>query len=246
VLLGLWPAVLAAQATTPPAFDVASVKLVVRDVPNHPVGLRINHGTLNVDDGRLRQIIGLAYGIQRVNVLGGPDWIDIDKFTIIAKADSPDATPEQIKLMLQTLLAERFKLALHKDTKEIRVYTLTVGKNGSKLKETPEEEKGSSNVGGTPRGLQMVYRKANILLLVNTLANMLGSPVVDKTGLTGRYDIRLEWTDDRFRRPADSMSADLAPDLFTALEEQLGLKMEVKKGPAEVLVVDHAERASEN
>jgi uncharacterized protein (TIGR03435 family) len=87
VLFVLWPVTLVAEVGTQPTFDVASVKPVLGDVPNHPVGLRINHGTLTVDDAQLRQIIGLAYGIQRVNVQGGPNWFDKDKYNIIAKAE---------------------------------------------------------------------------------------------------------------------------------------------------------------
>lgn len=184
-----------------------------------------------------------------MNVQGGPDWLDRDKYIIVAKAESADATPEQIKAMLQTLLAERFKLGVHRETKDLNVYTLVVGKNGSKLQEATEEQKSSSSVTGTNRGLQMVYQKVALPLLINTLANMLGSPVLDKTGLAGRYNFKLEWADPRFGRPGNGTDAppvDSFPDLFTALEEQLGLKMEVKKGPVEVLVVDHAERATEN
>jgi uncharacterized protein (TIGR03435 family) len=81
---------------------VASVKPVVGVVPSHPVGLRIQHGTLNVDDGQLRQIVGLAYGIQRVRVQGGPAWLDMDKYNIVAKAESADASPDDIKAMLRT------------------------------------------------------------------------------------------------------------------------------------------------
>src|SRR4051812_9930166 len=122
LLVILWPTALIGQSAPPPAFEVASIKPVLGEVPNHPVGLRVNHGTLKVDDGRLRQIIGLDYSIQRVNVQGGPRWLDEDKYNIIAKAESPDVTQEQIKAMLQTLLAERFKLAVHKETKELPVY----------------------------------------------------------------------------------------------------------------------------
>lgn len=237
------------QQTSQPSFDVASVKPVVGVVPNHPVGLRIHHGTLNVDDGQLRQIVGLAYEIQRVRVQGGPAWLDMDKYNIVAKAENADASPDDIKAMLRTLLAERFKLAVHRETKDLPVYTMVVGKNGSKLQEATEEQKSSSSVRGTSRGLQMTYQKVAMPLLINTLANMLGSPVLDKTGLTGRYNFTLEWTDERFRRPANGPDApefEAFPDLFSALQNQLGLKLEVKKGPVEVLVVDHAEKATEN
>jgi uncharacterized protein (TIGR03435 family) len=191
----------------------------------------------------LRQIVRLAYEIQRVRVQGGPAWLDMDKYNIVAKAESADASPDDIKAMLRTLLAGRFKLAVHRETKDLPVYTIVVGKNGPKLQEATQEQKGSSNVRGTSRGLQMTYQKVAMPLY------MLGSPVLDKTGLTGRYNFTLEWTDERFRRPAngpDAPEVETFPDLFSALQNQLGLKLEVKNGPVEVLVIDHAEKATEN
>jgi uncharacterized protein (TIGR03435 family) len=235
-----------------PEFEVASVKPVVREVPNHPVGLRIHHGTLNVDDARLRQIIGLAHSISARECPGraelAPSWLDMDKYNIVAKAENTDASPEQIKAMLQTLLADRFKLAVHRETKELPVYTLVVGKRGSKLREATEEEKGSTNMRGTSRGIEMVCQKASMALLINTLANMLGSPVLDKTGLTGRYDFTLEWAPDssQVQRQGNGTPVEPGPDIFGALQEQLGLRLEKKNGPVEVLVVNHAEKASEN
>ena len=152
--------------------------------------------------------------------------------------------------MLQTLLADRFKLLVHRETKELDVYSLVIGKNGPKLQEAKEEERtGATPVVG-PLGLRWTFLKMPMAGgLVNFLANTLDSPVLDKTELKGFYDFKLEYTDPRFQRPGSGgtpQSLDAPPDLFGALQEQLGLKLEKKKGPGEVLVVDHAEKASEN
>jgi uncharacterized protein (TIGR03435 family) len=234
-----------------PQFEVASVKPINRPVAPHAVGLRIHHGTLNIDAAALRQIIGLAYGIQRVRVQGGPDWLDSELYDLVAKAESADANPEQIKVMLQALLADRFKLAVHRETKELPVYTLVVAKNGSKLQEAKAERTNVTNTAEAGR-IQMGFQKHSLAVLVNFLANMLGSPVLDKTGLTGVYDFKLEWAPDLPRRPngdapmLNGVPVESGPDIFAALQEQLGLRLERKKGPAEVLIVDHAEKASEN
>jgi uncharacterized protein (TIGR03435 family) len=154
--------------------------------------------------------------------------------------------------MLQALLADRFKLAVHRETKELPVYTLAVGKNGSKLQEAKEDEKTDFTLGAAGGRLQRGFQKQGLAILVNMLANMLDSPVLDKTGLNGHYDFKLEWAPDLPRRVDGSapmlngVTVESGPDIFMALQEQLGLKLEKKKGPAEVLIVDHAEKASEN
>jgi uncharacterized protein (TIGR03435 family) len=236
-------------APAPLEFEVASIK--PRPVAPGAMMVTFRHGTLNVDIARLRQIIGLAYAIQRVRVQGGPSWLDTEQYVIAAKAGSADASWDQARTMLQTLLADRFKLAVHRETKELDVYSLVVGKNGSKLQAAKEDEKTDTTQVRTQSGLQMTFQKMPIVGLVNTVANILGSPVLDKTELKGFYDFKLEWTPDgsQFRKPGNdglAQSVDSAPDLIGALQEQLGLKMEKKKGPGEVLVVDHAEKASEN
>src|SRR5262245_20149706 len=115
-------------------FEVASVKPVYPLGGPHVVSLHINHGRLNIDAAELRQIVGLAFGIQRIRVLGGPGWADSDQFDIVAKAQNADATPDEIRLMLQTLLAERFRLEVHREMKEMPSYSLNLAKSGSKLK----------------------------------------------------------------------------------------------------------------
>lgn len=226
-------------SASPSEFEVASIKLVNHPVPLHAVSLNISHGTLTMDAAALRQMIGLAYGIQRVRVLGGPNWLDSDLYDLVAKAEKSDASPDDIRAMFQTLLADRFQLKIHRETKVLTVYSLEVGRNGSKLIEAKVGE--AAVIGNAPTG-GLTVQKGSVRLLVNTLANILGAPVVDKTGLTGTYDFTLQWTNPSALNGPDSEF----PSLVTAVQEQLGLRLESQKGPGEILVVDHAEKASAN
>src|SRR3974377_1452648 len=136
----LWIAALAVAAQVS-SFEVATVKPVNPPAGPHVVSLIINHGRLNIEAAELRQIVGLAYAVQRVRVLGGPAWADSDQFDIVAKAENPDASRDEIRNMLQALLAERFKLVVHRETKEIPAYTLVLAKSGSKLKAAAPDKK---------------------------------------------------------------------------------------------------------
>jgi uncharacterized protein (TIGR03435 family) len=238
-MLALWIARLAitAQAASFAAqissFEVASVKPVNPPAGAHVVSLVMNHGRLNIEAAELRQIVGLAYAIQRVRVLGGPEWSDSDQFDIVAKAEDSDAARDQIRSMLQSLLAERFKLVVHRETKEISAYSLVLAKSGSKLKIAAPERKSAMADTVGPNGERLtVFEASPLRVLVNMLANTVGSPVVDKTGLDGLYDYTFEWPDAR-------------SSLFASVD-QLGLKLEAKKVPVEVLVMDRAEHPSAN
>ncbi|HEY3738797.1 MAG TPA: TIGR03435 family protein [Bryobacteraceae bacterium] len=221
---------LTAQASS---FEVASVKLVDPPAGPHVVSLIVNHGRLNVEAAELRQIVGLAYAIQRIRVQGGPAWADSDQFDIAAQAESAGATRDEIRSMLQTLLAERFKLVVHREMKEMSTYSLVLAKSGSKLKTAkPEKKSGMADTAGAGGARQTVFEASSLRVLVNMLANTLGSPVVDHTGLDGTYDYTFEWPD-------------AGSSLFASVG-QLGLKLEARKVPVEVIVVDHAERPSAN
>ena len=199
----------------------------------HAVLLVINRERLTIEAAELRQIVGLAYAIQRVRVLGGPVWADSDQFDIVAKAENASATRDEIRGMLQTLLAERFKLAVHRETRQAASYSLVLAKGGLKLKEAPPDRKSGIADTTSPRGTkQTVFEASPLRVLANMLANTLGSPVVDKTGLNGLYDYTFEWPDS---------ASSLADSI-----DQLGLKLEAKKEAVEFLVIDHAERPSAN
>jgi uncharacterized protein (TIGR03435 family) len=252
LLLGL-----VVSAVSPPAqaqetrleFDVASVKLVKGPVAPHGVGLLINHGKLTVEAGELRQIIGLAYGIQRVLVQGCPDWCDEDKFDIVAKTDNADATRDQIRAMLQALLVDRFKLVVRREKKEVPGYELVQGKKGSKL-EVAKDDPGPVNV-FTPHAAGLGFHNMNLVGLVNYLANVLGQPVRDMTGLNGRYNFNLEFRSpetgpDPGRGSPVPQAADFSGIVFASVEEQLGLKLQPRQTPTDVLLIDRAEHPSEN
>jgi uncharacterized protein (TIGR03435 family) len=239
LVMTLWIVALAvaAQVSSPStqvsSFEVASVKPVNPPAGPHVVSLIIDHGRMNIEAAELRQIVGLAYAIQRVRVLGGPGWADSDQFDVVAKAESAEATRDEIRGMLQTLLAERFKLMVHRETKQIPAYSLVLAKSGPKLKEATPDKKGRvSNAVGPGGEEQTVFEASPLRILLNMLANNLGSPVVDKTGLDKLYDYTFQWPN------SDS-------SLFASLD-QLGLKLEAKKEFVEVLVMDRAEHPSAN
>ena len=230
-------------------FDVASVKVIKGPVAPHGVALLINHGKLTVEAGELRQIIGLAYGIQRVLVQGCPDWCDEDRFDIVAKTENTEATRDQIRAMLQALLVERFKLVARREKKEVPGYELVQGKKGSKL-DVAKDEPGPTNV-FTPHANSLGFHNMNLVGLVNYLANVLGQPVRDMTGLNGRYNFNLEFRPpetgpDAGRGSPVPQAADFSGIVFASVEEELGLRLQRRQMPTGVLIIDRAERPTEN
>jgi uncharacterized protein (TIGR03435 family) len=180
--------------------------------------------------------------------------MDTDLYRVIAKAENPETSPDELRQMLQGLLTERFKFAVHRDTKPGATYRLVQSKGGSKLEPAKEPglprmspgDPGTARFGGHP----LVFQNMEIVGLVNLLANYLGSPVKDDTGLVGQFNFTLEceWTQSALRHDVagSQLPADVVPSVFQALQEQAGLKLESSKGVIDVLVVDHAEKASAN
>jgi uncharacterized protein (TIGR03435 family) len=196
----------------------------------------------------LKSLILLAYSIPEFQLIGGPDWIGTLRFDI--EATTGDGVRpidrEQIFSLLRSLLEDRFQLKVHRETREEAVFNLVVGKNGSKLKETAEQDAhGSGGMHGGPDTAEMTGTGNSIEDLVRRLAAQVGRPVIDKTNLTGRFDFKLTFNP-RTLVSADSSIQSAAPDIFTALQEQLGLKLESAKGPVEVLVIDSVSKPSEN
>lgn len=250
IVAAAWCGVVYGQAAAgAPAFDVASVK------PSPPFqpgpGRATFVGGPRTDPGRatwtnvpLRFYVMQAYGFSIAwRIEGGPAWFASDNFDIVATF--PTDTPrEQIPLMLKTLLADRFKLVTHVETKEHAIYALVVGKNGQKIRESAADTTGERDTIGVGH---LELHKVTLQQLTELLSprTLDGDerPVVDMTGLKGLYDIALDWA------PEDA-AADGAqsgePSLFTAVSEQLGLKLEAQKASVEILVIDHAEKPSEN
>jgi uncharacterized protein (TIGR03435 family) len=222
---------------------------------------------------------GVSMNSQMLEITGAPDWVTSDAYRISAKAEGDAAFARMAGPMLQALLEERFGLKVHREAKDVAVYFLTVAKAGAKLDRTKEgscvpidaDRPPATPEPGQPRpllcGSGSVTNKGSTTtinqhgmtmgLLAGGLANFAGRPVLDKTGLTGPYEIHLEFTPDNplpgpgGRGGLDDFSpapaADAAgPSLFTALQEQLGLRLEAGKGQTEILVIDHVERPSEN
>jgi len=156
---------------------------------------------------------------------------------VIAKAQNPQATEDQIRRMLQALLIERFTLAVHREKREMKMYALVLGKQGLKLREAPADEKG----GLDDRPGQLVFQRTPVSSLAALLANILNTPVEDMTGLKRLYDFRLQLAGG----PAPLGASDPLDTLPNALEN-LGLKLEARTQPVDVVVVDHAEKPSPN
>lgn len=206
-------------------------------------------GRFTAKNVNVKFLIQQAYGVRDFQITGGPGWITTERFDIDAKADGAE-TPEQRKPLMQALLKDRFKLEFHNETKDLPMYSLVVAKSGSKLKEAPAGGQGPQIRMG--RGM-INGQGMNMQLLSMQLSNQLGRSVTDKTGLTGNYEVKLEWTPDPSEggpRPPGAEGAppvDTAgPTIFTALQEQLGLKLESQKGPVEMIVVDKIEKPTEN
>jgi bla regulator protein BlaR1 len=270
------------QASGPlPSFEVATIK------PNHGGPLPPLMSLPNVFRNfnvTARDLVRVAYGlppsIATTRVFGGPAWIDNNRYDVDGKI--PDAVfaeiqksqklrREQMLLMVQSLLAERFKLVAHVETREMPIYELVVAKSGPKLTLAKPAQPGDDapppppapgampKPGDMRQGLMVLPKTRNVMEMtakgqtLDALAQMpffgLGVPVVNKTGLTARYDFTLDWTPDpgaAATNAADAPAEVEAPSVYTALEEQLGLKLVSTKGPVEVIVIDHIELPSEN
>jgi uncharacterized protein (TIGR03435 family) len=293
----------AQTAENSPAFEVASVKPAAPIVGNRiMVGMRGGPGTpdpgqITYNNVTVKGVLTTAYGVKGFQI-SGPGWLDSERYDIVAKLPR-GSTKEQLMVMLQNLLAERFKLTLHREKKDLPMYALVVGKNGPKLKESVEDA--APKGGGTaddPAGamgpptvdrdgfpvlppaaagrtavslalmngnVRMTASKQPMSGLAEDLSRQLDLPVVDMTGLTGKYDFTLYFSPEGLagmRLPgglppnapppgeggpgtpmAGAPDAQSSPNLFTALQEQLGLKLEQRKGPVELLVIDHLEKA---
>ena len=245
------PKPMAADAS--PEFEVATIKPATPDRPGK--AFRVQNRQFSTINTTLNDLITFAYGIHAKQITGGPAWLETEKYDLAAQPNGEgQPNDRQWKGMVQKLLADRFKLTFHRDKKELSVYAITVGKNGPKL--TKSE--------GDPNGLPgLFFRGLGVLPARNaTMADFAGvmqgavldRPVVDQTGLTGRWDFVLTWTPDEFQfgglgmrpPPPPANNAAAPPDLFTAFQEQLGLKLESTKAQAEVFVIDRVAKPTEN
>ena len=235
--------IMCAQPGSQAEFEVATVRA---SPPPPPPGDRININLGTVRNGRvtftnasLSDCLKFAYGIASDEQISGPDWIKSKavRFDIVAQAP-PSTTQEQLQLMLQALLADRLKLALHHEQKELSFLALMVGKNGPKMRAT--EAAAPAGAGGNHAMLgNILGNRISMQGLATLLSRFERQTVVDMTGLKGLFEVKLEWTPDN----QPGVDADADPSIFTAVQEQLGLKLESRKGPLDVLVVDRADKA---
>jgi uncharacterized protein (TIGR03435 family) len=296
-VLGVWLCSLVYGQETKLEFEVASIK--PSDMPGGRGVIRVgpqggpgsgDPGRVNYMFSTIRDLLVNAYDVKRYQISGGPGWVDSERFDIVAKVPE-GATREQVRVMLQNLLAERFKLALHRETKELPMYALVVSGKGSRLKPStatetssppplpPPPGKGGLKIGAdgcpemppvpsgragnfmimTPSGACMISNGQTLEGLATQLSNQFDRPVIDQTGLKGKYDFKLRYDPAstpggrggpmmgamvKDGGPPDRIVAegDQPPAIFNALQEQLGLKLEAKKGPVELLVIDHVEK----
>ncbi len=225
-----------AQADKSAEFEVASIKpTATRDgslSQRFPPGGRFSCTNLSVHN-----LLRMAHEVQDYQIAGEPGWMASAGFDIEARAATATTEPsrEQVLKMVQTLLADRFHLAFHREIRQLPIYTLTVGKGGHKLQAADS----SASTDGTLRKGHLVTKRMSMTGLANFLTFGLKRPVTEETGLKGDFAFTLEWA------PGLAESDD-GPSLFAAVQEQLGLRLESKRGPIEVLVIDHVERPSEN
>jgi uncharacterized protein (TIGR03435 family) len=248
------PKVAPMDANADPSFEVATIKPAPPNrIAGKNVGFRGGHymcRNTNVND-----LIALSYGLHAKQIIGGPDWFGTDLYDIEGKPDSEGfPNDKQIKTMLQKLLAERFKLTFHHDKRELSVYVMSVASGGPKMTASGPDIRTSFHL----RGLgDLVATSMTMTDFAHWMqAGIMDKPVVDQTGLSGRYDFELKWTPDesqyaQFRGtgavvPAPTNDPNAPPGLYTAIQEQLGLKMEPAKLSDDVIVIDYAEKPSEN
>ena len=262
-----------AQTTALPRFADASVK-PSNSEDRRPLFQPRPDGQLTITNFTLRMLIRTAYGIQPYQISGGPSWMGSDLFDISAKTDAPPRDIREFAAMLQPLLGEKFQLLIRRETKHVPIFALVAAHNGPRLNETHESDPDmdeplvrhalNRNNSGLPAGrLGLIILRRGLLIMQQTdihtlamqLSAILGRAVVDKTGLSGTYDCKLEWQPDAnqvamfqamrvpegFGAPAPDPSG---PTLVAALEEQLGLKLEPENGPVEMFLVERAERPS--
>jgi len=247
VFLGAFP--ISAQPTDAadrPAFEVVSVKRT-QGQPVNSGFRRAAGGVLNATNVSVRFLIEYAYDVRDDQVSGGPAWLDSERYEVLAKPGGDTGEGAKlIKLRTQSLLADRFRVMLHRETKELPVLVLTVAKNGPKGLRASTA--GSPDFVDNGRHLNC-QRVSMAMFAKEFLARKTGRSVTDKTGLAGDFDFTLDWTPDDAQPGSAADAASAAPQFpsfLTALQEQLGLRLEQSKGPVEILVIDRAEKPAEN
>ncbi len=246
------PARMAASAT--PAFEVATIKPSDPHSQGQIVTLRGNE--VIATNATVRDLINLAYWLHPKQVTGGPAWMESEKYDMAGKPDAPgQPNVDQMKMMIQKLLADRFQLKFHFEKRDLPAYAVMITKTGPKIIKSQDDPKGYPGwyFGRAATGTTLTFRNSPMSQITAILQNFVDKPVVDQSGLSERYDFTVTFTLDPAQAarlggaptPAPD-NPDAAPDLFAAFQQQLGLKLESTKAPVDVMVIDKVERPSEN
>jgi uncharacterized protein (TIGR03435 family) len=240
-------------ADAKPSFEVATIKPAGPD--ERGKGFGINGRTIRTINTSLTDLMVYAYDVQKKQIVGGPDWIDKDRYDITGVPDVEGSPSNpQVRTMMQKLLADRFQLKFHHDTQELSVYILSVAKGGPKnlTKSDSKDDGFSVPIRPVPGGFTMPIRNALMTDFTGFALQgaVLDRPVLDHTGITGRYDFTLTWaplgTEFGGNLPPPAAADNPPPGLFTAIQEQLGLVLTPTKAPADVMVIDKAEKPGAN
>jgi uncharacterized protein (TIGR03435 family) len=246
------PARMAADAN--PAFEVATIR------PSDPARreqiITLRGAEVITTNVTVHDLINLAYWLHPKQLTGGPPWTESDKFDMTGKPDAPgQPNVDQMKIMIQKLLADRFQLKYHLEKRDLSAYAVRITKAGAKIIKSQDDPKGLPGFyfGRTAAGTTLTFRNSPMSQVTAVLQNFLDQPVVDQSGLSEKYDFTLTFTLDSAQAarlnglPAPAAdNPDAAPDVFTAFQQQLGLKLESTKAPVDVMVIDKVEKPSEN
>ena len=252
-----WADAAAGQSQPPPlsAFTVATIKPTAAKDDSFAYRV-LPGGQLTAMGVTLKFLIMQAYQVRAFQVSGGPNWVAADRWDIQAKPEGIEGRPSsaQEAVMVRALLEDRFQLKAHRETKDMPIYALVTAKDGPKLAATADT---SVHGGRTPPGAWSL-KNVGTADLVRYLSQQLSRTVIDKTGLSGHYDVKLEWTPQHSEGGPEALGLPVTPDgatpgastvgpsIFTAIQEQLGLKLESTRGPVEIVVIDRAEKPSAN
>ena len=222
------------------SFEVASLKphpgIITSSSDPRVKGNRVT-GTAST----LRDFITTAYHVRYDQISGDPGWASSEHYDLDARAGDQPITNQQMRIMLQALLADRFQLRVHRETREIPTFSLVVGKHGLKFQESSSTEEPQSLITGDAAGMHLRFARQTLANLAQRLSsNGAGRPVIDNTGLTGLYTFKLDWANETPGRESE------LPPLPDALQQQLGLRLELAKGQGEFIVIDHVEKPSAN
>jgi uncharacterized protein (TIGR03435 family) len=242
------------KADAAPSFEVATIKPTAPGTQAKGLIMRDARTFMTVNYS-VSDLIAFGYAVSPRQIAGGPPWLESDHFDIQGTPDEPGMPNRaQIEGMVQKLLVERFKLTFHREKRELSVFAISVAKTGEKLTPSAGNPNNPPGLGFAKLG-SMFASNAKITDLSGLFQSVvLDRPVVDETGLTGHYDFKLNWTPDENQfpglknlpQPPPDDKGDAPPDLFTAIQQQLGLKLEAKKAAIDVMVIDHVEKPSAN